>query len=137
MDVNPVTNKIYVANAYIGRVSIIDGATGHVTTIGVGRFPTSIAVNPATNKIYVANSDPCGGIAVIDGRTEEVTRIKAGIELATIAVNTATNQIYAYDPESVTVIDGATNKPTVLLLLIPPKMPRYTISSTCRWSTPD
>jgi hypothetical protein len=85
----------------------------------------------------VANSDPCGGIAVIDGRTEEVTRINAGIELATVAVNSVTNQIFAYDPESLTVIDGATNKPTNLLLPIPPKMPRYTISSTCHWSTPD
>jgi len=54
------------------------------------------------------------------------------IELTTVALNPATNQIYAYDPESVTVIDGATNKATNLQLPIPPKMPRDTSNSTCR-----
>jgi hypothetical protein len=123
--VNSVTNKVYVANAYIGKVTVIDGLTHNVNTVSVGRFPTSIAVNPITNKIYVANSNLCGGVAVIDGRTEEVTRIKAGTELAAIALNTATNEIYVYDPESATIIDGATNKLTNILLPIPSKMPRY------------
>jgi DNA-binding beta-propeller fold protein YncE len=107
-----------------------------VTTISVGRFPTSLAVNPVTTTVYVANSDPCGGITVIDGKTEEVTKIKAGIELDAVAVNAATNQIYAYDPENLTIIDGETKKTTSLLLPIPVGMPRYTSSSTCRWSTP-
>jgi YVTN family beta-propeller protein len=123
--VNPVTNKVYVANGYIGKVTVIDGSTYSVSTIGVGRYPTSIAVNPITNKIYVTSSDLCGGVAVIDGRTEEVTRIKAGTELAAIALNAATNEIYVYDPEKVTVIDGTTNKLTNILLPIPSKMPRY------------
>jgi len=132
LDVNPVTNKIYVANAYVGKVTVIDGSSDRVTTLSVGRFPTSLAVNPVTNKVYVASSEPCGGIAVIDGKTEEVTKIKTGAELTTVALNTATNQIYAYEPESVTIIDGATNKTTNILLPIQPKMPRYGDNSACR-----
>jgi YVTN family beta-propeller protein len=122
---NPVTNKVYVANGYIGKVTVIDGSTYSVRTISVGRFPTSIAVNPITNKIYVADGNLCGGVAVIDGSTEEVTIVKAGTVVAAIALNAATNEIYVYDPENVTVIDGATNKLTNILLPIPSKMPRY------------
>jgi DNA-binding beta-propeller fold protein YncE len=88
--VNPVTNKIYVANCIPpsggiggrgtpGTVTVIDGATNTTTTVLAGICPTAIAVNPATNKIYVANfgfsSITCGSctnfgsITVIDGAT--------------------------------------------------------------------
>jgi DNA-binding beta-propeller fold protein YncE len=54
--VNPVTNKIYVANNSIyGKVTVIDGATNTTTTVTAGAEPYDVAVNPVTNKIYVAN----------------------------------------------------------------------------------
>ncbi len=53
--VNPVTNKIYVANDSSNNVTVIDGATNSPTTVIVGTSPSSVAVNPVTNKIYVAN----------------------------------------------------------------------------------
>ena len=54
--VNPVTNKIYVANYSSNTVTVIDGATNSTTaTVGVGVSPLAVAVNPVTNKIYVAN----------------------------------------------------------------------------------
>ena len=53
--VNPVTNKIYVANNRSNNVTVIDGATNSTTTVSVGTGPVSVAVNPVTNKIYVAN----------------------------------------------------------------------------------
>ena len=34
--VNPVTNKIYVANGGSNSVTVIDGATGSTTTINAG-----------------------------------------------------------------------------------------------------
>src|SRR5260370_3785218 len=58
--VNPVTNKIYVANqSFAGSQSgetIIDGATNSTNTV-TDPFagPNALAVNAVTNKIYVAN----------------------------------------------------------------------------------
>src|ERR1700688_3729 len=54
--VNPVTNKIYVADCILsgdnqhgidGNVTVIDGATNATTTITVGVCPIGVAVNPA------------------------------------------------------------------------------------------
>src|SRR5437016_2377507 len=55
--VNPVTNKIYVANANGSSVTVIDGATNTTATVAVGASPIAVAVNPVTNKIYVANQN--------------------------------------------------------------------------------
>ena len=49
--VNPVTNKIYVANAVSKNVIVIDGAINTITTVAAGTTPLSIAVNPVTNQI--------------------------------------------------------------------------------------
>ena len=68
MAVNPVTNKIYVANYGSGTVTVIDGATNTTTTVTVGDRPTAVAVNPVTNKIYVANNGS-DNVTVIDGAT--------------------------------------------------------------------
>jgi DNA-binding beta-propeller fold protein YncE len=84
--VNPVTNKIYVANCpdlssrtvgTNGTITIIDGDTNNSETVEAGLCPTAVAVNPTTNKIYIANfghtSLYCGScfdfgsITVLDG----------------------------------------------------------------------
>ena len=44
--VNPVTNKIYVANSPNNTVTAIDGTTNMTTTISVGTYPYNLAVNP-------------------------------------------------------------------------------------------
>ncbi len=55
--VNPVTNRVYVANSYSNSVTVIDGATNAVTaTVPLGTYPNAVAVNPVTNKIYVVNN---------------------------------------------------------------------------------
>ena len=56
--VNPVTNKIYVANRVNNNVTVIDGTNNSTTTVAAVAAPQSVAVNPVTNKIYVANSTP-------------------------------------------------------------------------------
>ena len=53
--INPVTNKIYVANYNSGDVTVIDGATNTTATVTAGTHPWAVAVNPVTDKIYVTN----------------------------------------------------------------------------------
>jgi len=45
--VNPVTNKIYVANQNSDNVTVIDGATNGTTTLAAGDAPRDVAVNPS------------------------------------------------------------------------------------------
>ena len=55
VEVNPVTNKIYVCNNGDDTVTAIDGVTLTTTTIGVGNGPVEAWVNPVTNRVYVSN----------------------------------------------------------------------------------
>jgi YVTN family beta-propeller protein len=111
---NPATNKIYVASATGGLVTVIDGATNNTTPVNLANLPYAIAVNPVTNKIYVAL--PIVGVVVIDGATNNTTTIvdPNGIAPWDLAVNSVTNKIYAVniDSNNVTVIDGANNQVT-------------------------
>jgi YVTN family beta-propeller protein len=113
--VNPVTNKIYVANKDSNSVTVIDGATNSTTTVAVDSLPYAVAVNPVTNKIYVANrgSDT---VTVIDGATNSTTSVAVGHWPWAVAVNPVTNKIYVVNRNgnTVTVIDGATNGTTTV-----------------------
>jgi YVTN family beta-propeller protein len=115
--VNPVTNKIYVANSDAnGVVTVIDGATNATTSVAVGTNPAGIAVNTVTNKIYVSN-EYGNSVSVIDGTTNVVTAtVPVGVNPSAIAVNTTTNKIYVINTAvsqnlfgSVTEIDGVSN----------------------------
>jgi YVTN family beta-propeller protein len=108
--VNPLTNKVYVANAGSNNVTVIDGATNSTATVAAGTSPQSVAVNPVTNKIYVANQGS-NNITVIDGATNNTATVAAGTSPLSVAVNPLTNKIYVANQGSgnVTVIDGATN----------------------------
>ena len=107
---NPVTDKIYVANDSSGTVTVIDGATNVTATVTVGAYPNCVAVNPATNKIYVANSG-ANDVTVIDGVTNATTTVPVGNWPRFVAVNPVTNKIYVANSSSndVTVIDGVTH----------------------------
>jgi len=133
--VNPVTNKIYVANACgndvncgsFGTVTVIDGTTNNTSTVNVGAYPYALDVNSGTNKIYVANEcgdDPTcqstGTVTVIDGATNNVlTTVTVGYVPDSVAVNSVTNQIYVANNcgsditcssiGTATVIDGVSN----------------------------
>jgi YVTN family beta-propeller protein len=119
--VNQTTNMVYVANGADGTVSIIDAGNNNSTsTVGVGTFPQGIAINPVTNRIYVSNT---GGpaifgnsVTVIDAANGNATAtVTTGTGPYAIAVNSVTNKIYVANetsgsqPDSVTIIDGATN----------------------------
>lgn len=53
--INPITNKLYVANSGSDNVTVINATTGAVvTTIPVGDYPAWIAANSETGRIYVS-----------------------------------------------------------------------------------
>ncbi len=111
-DVNPSTNRIYIAN-YGNRkgntVSVIDGNTDQViTTITVQYGPILVAVDSVTNEVYVANrcaTDPndcindgsgiSGSLSVIDGTNNTVTNtVGLGKLPSVMLINAVTNTIY-------------------------------------------
>src|SRR5579859_7748274 len=109
--VNPVTNKIYIANATSNNVTVIDGATNTITPVATGTSPKAIAVNPFTNKIYVANN---GGssVTVINGADNTAAApVTVGTAPSAIAINPVTNFIYVVNTGSnnVSVINGGNN----------------------------
>lgn len=115
--VNPVTNRVYIADDFGNRVLVVDTATNSfVGSITVGTHPRRLAVNSITNRIYVpVEVDPITGhIAVIDGNNNAVV---ASIPLANpnhfpfkVAVNETTNRVYVTSLQgSITVVDGANN----------------------------
>jgi YVTN family beta-propeller protein len=91
--VNPVTNRIYVANFDSGNVTVIDGATNVVTaTLAAGGG--ALAINPVTNKIYLASNSGIGNVVIIDGATNTSTAVPAGSLPIPLAVDVATNRVY-------------------------------------------
>src|SRR5260370_21438350 len=111
--VNPVTNKIYVANRGSNTVTVIDGATNTPgpMPVPVGATPVAVAVNPVTNQIYVAIQGSSNNVTVIDGATNATTTETGVSANKTVAgaVNPVTNKIYVANQgsDNVTVIDGA------------------------------
>ena len=110
VEVNPVTNKVYVANSGSNNVTVIDGATNSTATVAAGTGPAALAVNPVTNKVYVANQG--GTVTVINGNDNStIPPVNAGTAPAAIAVNPVSNKIYVANSGSsnVTVINGSTD----------------------------
>jgi DNA-binding beta-propeller fold protein YncE len=117
--VNPVTNKIYVAN-WSSNITVIDGATNSITTLSDPNAgdPIAVAMNSVTNKIYVANY-LSNNVTVVDGGTNSISTVTDPNAIApdSVAVNSVTNTIYVANEGNyptanhgnVTKIDGSTN----------------------------
>jgi len=107
--VDPLANKIYVANVNTNSVTVIDGATNNTTSIAVGTNPQAVALNSSTSKIFVADGGS-NDVAMIDGPTNTLQGpILVGTNPRDLAVDPSTNQIYVanYNSNNVTLIDGA------------------------------
>jgi YVTN family beta-propeller protein len=114
MDVNPVTNMLYITDSTDDVVTVLNGATNATTTVPIpmGSDPSDVAVDTITNKIYVANN---GGdyVTVIDGATNDTSTVSVGTQPVALAVNDVTNQVFVVDQGSsvtdgyVTVLNGA------------------------------
>ena len=132
--VNPVTNRIYVANlgnvggngTDIGSVTLIEGTSNSTTHIVAPNAfgPHAVAVNPLSNKVYVANANNLartgnGGVTVIDGETNAVATVSDPnaqtpcnpFSTGILAVDSTRNLIYVANcgGSTVSIIDGATN----------------------------
>ena len=109
IDVDPGTNRIYVANSDSNNVTVIDGASNATWTVGAGTKPVAIVVNPVTHLIYVANSGS-NMLTAIDGANNTTWTYSVGTDPVALAVNPASNRIYVVisGSNSVTIIDGAT-----------------------------
>ncbi len=112
IDINPITNKLYVANQFSNTISVIDIEKSKVEkNIDVGNSPYDVDVNPFSNRIYASNRES-NTISVIDGFTNrELTNIRVGESPLGIGINLATNWIYVanLDGKTITVIDAIGN----------------------------
>ena len=110
LDVNPVTEKIYVTG--INAVLVLDGVSlAGSARVAVGTGPSGLAVNSTTNKIYVANNQS-NDISIIDGATNSVTTVAdPAANPSRVAINPVTNKVYVSHSSSntISVLDGATN----------------------------
>jgi YVTN family beta-propeller protein len=119
LGVNPVTNKIYVADQN-SQVYVIDGNTNSIiANVTVSPSFDGVVANPNTNKIYVAT----GSVSVINGSTDTVKAsgiVDCGGSADYLAVNPVTNKIYVpcnYPPAGggqgrqafIAIIDGSTD----------------------------
>jgi YVTN family beta-propeller protein len=114
--VNPVTNKIYIANQGSATVTVIDGSNNTTAVVAVGSSPLAVAVNPVTNKIYVVNHGS-SNVTVIDGINNSTATVAIGSFPIAVAVNPVTNKIYVangFGSTTVTVIDGSNNATSTL-----------------------
>jgi DNA-binding beta-propeller fold protein YncE len=100
--VNPLTNKVYVANfgnygSNRGNITVIDGATNTTTTVtGPNEDgPIGVAVNPVSNRAYVVNYSS-NNITVIDGASNStfgLTNVNAFAQNPGV-VNPISNKFY-------------------------------------------
>ena len=114
IDLNPQTNRAYVANTGSNNVSVIDTASNvNVGTISGILAPVDLAVNPTTNRVYTANKNT-DTLTVINGASNSVAAtvsLGANTEPLGVAVNPATNRVYVSTQltNQVHVINGANN----------------------------
>ena len=112
IDINPITNKLYVANQFSNTISVIDIDKSKVEkNIDVGNSPYDVDVNPFSNRIYASNRDS-DTISVIDGFTnKELTKISVGDSPLGIGINLGRGWVYVanLDSKTITVIDAINN----------------------------
>ena len=91
--VNPVTNKVYVANSGSNTITVINANTGATATIAGGTYPAWVAINAETNKVYVSNLISAS-TTIINGATDTVTTTTASGGGGWTAVNPFINTEY-------------------------------------------
>ncbi len=111
--INPLSNRIYVANANSSNVSVFD-RTSHalLTTIATGPGRAlGVAVNTLSNRVYVA-TEGGNAVRVISGASSTVVAsITTGSSVNDVAVDESRDLVFASNrgSASVSVIDGASN----------------------------
>jgi YVTN family beta-propeller protein len=110
--VNPVTNTIYVSDN--GSLLVISGQTNKVTGTIPGIDVFGLGTDPRTDTIYAStpDADGPGWVSVINGKTAALTTTIPVSDVVGLAVDRLTDFVYGavYDPNTVAVINGRTNK---------------------------
>jgi DNA-binding beta-propeller fold protein YncE len=112
--VNPVTNKVYVANANVDTVTIINANTGGTTSVPVGDFPAWIGINTETNRIYVSSVNGAN-TTILDGDTDTAITTAFNGGAGPVAVNPFKDTTYVVrsgGAGEVSVIEGTAYKVT-------------------------
>jgi YVTN family beta-propeller protein len=109
VDLNPITNRVYVVNTADRSLMVLDETTGTTTTIPQDS-PWSVAVDVSANRVYAVNT-LADAVDVIDGTTNAVVdRIMVAGTPQAVAVNPFTSRIYVATRSSrLAIVDGATN----------------------------
>jgi YVTN family beta-propeller protein len=121
IDVNPITNKLYVANGGFitstlnhstssitdPSLTIINGATNAIDgNVSLGPA-SSVAVNPINNKVYVTLSKT---LLIFNANNNTLEKkISLGKDTAAVAANNLTNQVYVVRSNFIDVIEGNTS----------------------------
>ena len=109
IDVNPVTNRIYVSTTgfAVNTIKVFDGENNeNIATIDFNKMGdiidiSKIAVNSTTEQIYVIKNRSIDNdsLCLVEGLSNEIIRCidNVGLELFDIAVNSGTNNVYVAD----------------------------------------
>lgn len=113
LDINRITNRLYVANQQQATISVINTLTNAVvgSPIPVGNLPGAVTVNETTNRVYVVNAND-DTVSVIDGGTNAVIGSPIPVtDPGGIVVNPVTNRVYVGNSNSnvIYMIDGNSN----------------------------
>ncbi|MDZ4265061.1 MAG: beta-propeller fold lactonase family protein [Mycobacterium sp.] len=109
--VSPDGATIYVANAFGDSLSVIDTASGAVTTIAVGDAPNGVAITPDGSTVLVTNFND-DTVSMVDTATNSVaTTIVAGDGPVGVAIMPDGTTAYVANnlDGTVSVLDIATN----------------------------
>jgi YVTN family beta-propeller protein len=130
MDINPITNMLYVTSLYpSGVVYVINAADDTVvTTIPVGNGASGVAVNSITNRVYACNYLD-NTVSVIDGSSNTVIdtiSLPAGAEYS--AVDTTANYVYiaskyGYPINSTVYVIDASSDTLIQTVTLPGQIP--------------
>jgi hypothetical protein len=106
-------DKLYVANAGNGKVSVYDGATYALRkSIDLGQDPDNLRYDAATKKVLVGFGEEDGGIATIDPATDELVGdvYKTDGHPESFQVETSGDHIFVNVPDAGNVIESIDRK---------------------------
>jgi YVTN family beta-propeller protein len=114
--VNPLANRIYVANYLSNNVTVINGATQTTSTVAVGASPVGMAVDAEAGKVYVGNSQG-SSVSVIRTSGHTVQTLAVGAVPSRLSVDPLNHKVYVSHStgEIVTIVSPGTSQALPLI----------------------
>lgn len=115
---DPAAERLYIANAGDGSVSVIDARRGaRIGSISVGGSPVALALDSAAGRLYVVDC-LSAAVAVLDTATgQPIARVPVAPFPTAVALNPATHRVYVAHPEQDVVSVLAGGLPVVIATL--------------------